>query len=269
MPDLTPHRRRKSSTHIPHGDIPSFLENSPFFLPISDEADLPKPVPPPTLKQLVKSKTVRKGARDILLFIIFVTASWYFWPRQGDQSYAALGSYGLIHGGGAQCLYDSKAVAVIPNPTSRSGEEYKDVDWEKNAYVTYVTKGDVLCNAVMIFESLKRLGSKAKRVMIIPDTEEFKTEDYSSRSGVKDEMVKRLLKEAVENYGVKLERVRVIRKLIAYGNFRFQIIQAETNTDKFYRRVARFLHQAHCFQSHAIRSCHCARFGCFGAAKYG
>ncbi|CAG8954075.1 hypothetical protein HYFRA_00009176 [Hymenoscyphus fraxineus] len=214
------HRRRKSSAHLQHGDIPSFLENSPFFLPISAEADLPKAIPRPTLKQLIRSKSARKSAGKILSLILFLIVSWYFWPRKGDTSYAALGTYGLLKGGGAQCLYDPKAVAVVPNPTSRTGREFEGLQWERMAYVTYVTKAEVLCNAVMIFEALKRVGSRARRVMIIPDSEEFRTEGYGSRSALKDEVVKRLLKVAVEKYGVTLVRVRVVRRRIAYDDWR-------------------------------------------------
>ncbi|KAH6984562.1 nucleotide-diphospho-sugar transferase [Ilyonectria sp. MPI-CAGE-AT-0026] len=44
----------------------------------------------------------------------------------------------------------------------------QDVDWSRFAYTQYVTDTDYLCNSVMIFETLHRLGSKADRVMMYP-----------------------------------------------------------------------------------------------------
>lgn len=42
------------------------------------------------------------------------------------------------------------------------------VDWSKYAYVQYVTNAVYLCNAVMIFEQLERLGARAQRVLLYP-----------------------------------------------------------------------------------------------------
>ncbi len=38
-----------------------------------------------------------------------------------------------------------------------------DVNWSRFAYVQYVTNSAYLCNSVMLFETLHRLGSKADR----------------------------------------------------------------------------------------------------------
>jgi hypothetical protein len=139
-------------------------------------------------------------------------------PRKGDVSYQALGRWGLLRGGGTQCLYDPKALVTIPDPQSEEVKKRLEaLDWEKLGYVTYVTDKDVLCNAVMLFESLYRLGSRAQRIMMIPDTEEFKTQEYSSRSAMEDEMVKRLLGVAEREYGVELVRVRVVRKYLSFS----------------------------------------------------
>lgn len=42
------------------------------------------------------------------------------------------------------------------------------IDWTQYAYIQYVTNSDYLCNSVMIFETLHRLGSKAERLMLVP-----------------------------------------------------------------------------------------------------
>jgi alpha-N-acetylglucosamine transferase len=41
-------------------------------------------------------------------------------------------------------------------------------DWTQYAYIQYVTNSDYLCNSVMLFETLHRLGSKADRLMLVP-----------------------------------------------------------------------------------------------------
>lgn len=42
------------------------------------------------------------------------------------------------------------------------------IDWTRYAYVQYVTDEEYLCNSLMMFESLHRLGSKADRVLLYP-----------------------------------------------------------------------------------------------------
>jgi hypothetical protein len=50
------------------------------------------------------------------------------------------------------------------------GEESEDgIDWTRFAYVQYVTDKEYLCNSLMMFESLHRLGSKADRVLLYPE----------------------------------------------------------------------------------------------------
>lgn len=54
-------------------------------------------------------------------------------------------------------------------PVAPSAEEPKDgIDWTRFAYCQYVTDIEYLCNSLMIFESLHRLGSKADRLMLYP-----------------------------------------------------------------------------------------------------
>ncbi|KAL4971846.1 nucleotide-diphospho-sugar transferase [Aspergillus desertorum] len=45
---------------------------------------------------------------------------------------------------------------------------YDLVDWSKYAYTQYATSSPYLCNAVMVFDALDRLGSRAQRVLYYP-----------------------------------------------------------------------------------------------------
>ena len=74
---------------------------------------------------------------------------------------------------------------------------YKSVDWSRYAYSQYATNSAYLCNSVMIFEALSRLGSRADRVLFYPeewDTEIAGTKDRDSQ----------LLVKARDWYNVKL-----------------------------------------------------------------
>ncbi|ROT40732.1 nucleotide-diphospho-sugar transferase [Sodiomyces alkalinus F11] len=78
-----------------------------------------------------------------------------------------------------------------------------DVDWSRFAYVQYVTNSVYLCNAVMIFESLHRLQSKADRLMMYPASMMSPDATVSSSDD------QRLLIKARDEYGVKLAPIQV------------------------------------------------------------
>ena len=86
---------------------------------------------------------------------------------------------------------------VIPSSTSPEG-----VNWRKFAYVQYVTNTAYLCNSVMLFESLFRLGTKADRLMMYPSS--FVPGDHSLEG--------KLLAKARDAYGVKLVPIDVQRR---------------------------------------------------------
>ena len=76
------------------------------------------------------------------------------------------------------------------------------LDWSRYAYVQYATDDFSMCNAFMVFESLKRLGSQAERVLMYP--EEWSVHDASSdRNG-------QLLVRANKQLGVKLKPVQLL-----------------------------------------------------------
>ncbi|KAL4791233.1 hypothetical protein BDV19DRAFT_381768 [Aspergillus venezuelensis] len=75
------------------------------------------------------------------------------------------------------------------------------VNWSRFAYTQYVTNTAYLCNSVMLFETLHRLGSKAERLMIYPERFSIDEQDSPSES--------RLLRKAREEFGVRLVPVKV------------------------------------------------------------
>jgi len=74
-----------------------------------------------------------------------------------------------------------------------------NIDWSQYAYIQYVTDKNYLCNSLMIFQSLQRLGSRAERLMMYP--EQWFLDPEASNST--------LLRQARDDYGVKLVPVRV------------------------------------------------------------
>ncbi|KAG9963687.1 glycosyltransferase family 8 protein, partial [Aureobasidium melanogenum] len=74
-----------------------------------------------------------------------------------------------------------------------------EADWSKFAYAQYVTEKNYLCNSLMIFETLQRLGSRAGRLMMYP--EQWSLESDSSESI--------LLRKARDNYNVRLVPIHV------------------------------------------------------------
>ena len=85
------------------------------------------------------------------------------------------------------------------------------IDWSRFAYVQYATNNIYLCNAVMMFESLHRLKSKADRLLLYPSwmTPMPGGNGFQKING-------RLLRKARDEYGVKLKAVEIQRK---HGNY--------------------------------------------------
>ncbi len=85
------------------------------------------------------------------------------------------------------------------------GAPAKDqTDWSRVAYAQYATDPHTLCNALMIFESLKRLGSKADRVLLYP-------EEWSASAQLNvDERVQQLLQLARKQYNVKTRPIQLL-----------------------------------------------------------
>lgn len=84
-----------------------------------------------------------------------------------------------------------------PKPPPLPHIQYDLVDWSRYAYSQYATSSAYLCNAVMVFESLQRLGSRADRVLFYPESWDTDISDSNDRDS-------QLLVLARDKYGVQL-----------------------------------------------------------------
>ncbi|KAL8811912.1 MAG: hypothetical protein Q9223_001400 [Gallowayella weberi] len=79
---------------------------------------------------------------------------------------------------------------------------YSNVNWSRYAYFQYATSTAYLCNSVMIFEALNRLGSKADRILMYPAQWDTQIESQSDRDS-------QLLVKARDWYNVRLVPVNI------------------------------------------------------------
>ncbi len=169
-------------------DLPDFLQSSPF-LPVGNFSDsfttIQVSQPKPTLAQIIRSKRFR----TIIIFAFFVLALLIL-PNK-LQAYHPLTRLGLS---GPKC-YFSPPIAIPELP--------EEVDWTEYAYSQYATTTDYLCNSLMIFETLHRLGSKADRILLYSSTLLTSTENS---------LVGYLLEKAQAEFNVKLIPIKEQRK---------------------------------------------------------
>lgn len=89
-----------------------------------------------------------------------------------------------------------------PPPSSLPHIRYDKVDWSRYAYTQYATSETYLCNSVMVFEALQRLGSRADRVLFYPDNWDLLMDGEYAR-------ISQLLITAKEKYKVLLLPVKI------------------------------------------------------------
>lgn len=77
-----------------------------------------------------------------------------------------------------------------------------NIDWHHYAYSQYATDQHYLCNSLMIFDSLERLGSKADRILFYPKTWDLDVSSSKDRTS-------QLLVLARDRYKVKLKPVEM------------------------------------------------------------
>ena len=87
-------------------------------------------------------------------------------------------------------------------PTHAPSIRYKNVDWRLFAYSQYATDSHYLCNSVMVFEALDRLGSRAERILMYPEEWDTDIANITDRDS-------QLLVKAANWYGVKLIPVKL------------------------------------------------------------
>ncbi|KAH8601333.1 nucleotide-diphospho-sugar transferase [Bisporella sp. PMI_857] len=169
--------------------VPDYLLNSPFLPPGSttDRFFTDRAVAPPRfrLRQLLHLPWRRR----ILPLTLLATILFLLTRSLNER----LQQY--LHPVPSCAL---QAPLVPPSP-AEVAERGKDVDWGKMAYALYVTNTEYLCNALMIFEALHRLGSKASRVMLYPEGMSMITPSAESN----------LLQKARHDFGVRLVPVKI------------------------------------------------------------
>jgi hypothetical protein len=85
----------------------------------------------------------------------------------------------------------------------RTTEATPAVNWKKYAYSLYATDSATLCHALLIFDALARLGSKADRVLFYPNYWDTDVSDAKDRDS-------QLLVLARDTYKVKLQPMKLL-----------------------------------------------------------
>ncbi|KAK4168483.1 nucleotide-diphospho-sugar transferase [Cladorrhinum sp. PSN259] len=106
-------------------------------------------------------------------------------------------------------LSDQQKSASNSAPHESNGGHDSSVNWSRFAYIQYVTNSHYLCNSVMLFESLHRLGSRADRVMMYPSHMLDPNSPEKKRDNDRD---RQLLLKARDEYDAKLVPIAVYRK---------------------------------------------------------
>ncbi|KAH8649968.1 glucose N-acetyltransferase [Xylariales sp. PMI_506] len=147
----------------------------------------------PSVGQILMSKRVRYAGTALAAFGLFL-----FTLRNYDQL-PAIDTW-------KPSMLSGTSNSNCPVAQVVSYDE-SNVNWSRFAYTQYVTNQQYLCNSVMIFETLYRLGSKADRVMMYPETMlDPKATESSTEEG-------RLIIKARDKYKVKLVPISVQRRM--------------------------------------------------------
>jgi len=178
--------------------LPNFLQNSPF-LPLGTTEDddfnaIHKVQAKPSLCQILRSKRFRTIVIFVFAFIGLITL-----PSRISK-FHPLVRLGLS---GPKCYFSEP----VTTPAISEGK----IDWSQFAYTLYVTNTDYLCNSLLIFETLHRLGSKADRLLLYPST-------LLNTNTTGDNLVDHLLDRAKTDYNVKLIPIEEQHKSNAYRN---------------------------------------------------
>lgn len=96
----------------------------------------------------------------------------------------------------------STRLPVVTSPVEALSK-INDIDWSVFAYVQYVTNSNYLCNSLMIFEALHRIGTKAERIMLYP-------QQWKVPKGKPEAEEERFLLQARDRYKVKLVLIQVV-----------------------------------------------------------
>ncbi|QSZ31000.1 hypothetical protein DSL72_000561 [Monilinia vaccinii-corymbosi] len=183
-------------SHQAQADLPDFLQNSPYLPIINFDIDEPPPPKPakPTIAQILRSRPVRTA----IPIVICVVTILLLLPHGAHKAKQLHVEYKT-----PSCL---KEPPIVAEPLT--GKE-TGIEWGKYAYITYATTQNHLCNALMLFESLNRLGSKADRVLLYPQL--WKKEWTVDTNGKAAEPITQMLIQARDQYKVKLKNVDILQ----------------------------------------------------------
>lgn len=87
-------------------------------------------------------------------------------------------------------------------PSGHPNTKPADIDWSRFAYAQYATSAPYICNSVMLFETLHRLGSKADRIMLFPVEHDPNANNTTAEA--------KLLLQARDDYGVILKPIELL-----------------------------------------------------------
>ncbi|KAB8304027.1 hypothetical protein EYC80_005374 [Monilinia laxa] len=183
-------------SHQGQRDLPDFLQNSPYLPVINFDIDEPPPVKAakPSIAQILRSRPVRTAIPIVICGLIILLLL----PRGTRKARELHLDYKT-----PACL---KQAPIVVEPLT--GKE-TGIEWGKYAYITYATSKNHLCNALLLFESLNHLGSKADRVLLYPQL--WKTEWAEDANGKGVETITEMLIQARDQYKVKLNNVEILQ----------------------------------------------------------
>lgn len=109
--------------------------------------------------------------------------------------------------------YDMHPLKSAPETISPSESQSTDsIDWSQYAYVQYATNLAYLCNSIMLFEILHRLGTKADLLLMYPSNFHLEENtDHGDGEKSEESVQSRLLRKAADEYHVRLQPVKVQR----------------------------------------------------------
>lgn len=102
--------------------------------------------------------------------------------------------------------------------------KYKNVNWKHYAYSQYATDSHHICNSLMVFDQLDRLGAKAEKILMYPEDMDLIISNDRDRDS-------QLLVKARKEYGVKLVPIAVEGMRIdpGGGTYRSRGVTGEAN----------------------------------------
>ncbi|KAI5271371.1 nucleotide-diphospho-sugar transferase [Aureobasidium subglaciale] len=179
---------------------------------ITDEEDNK----PETTAQPGRQSFPRISARDVRLILILLFL--------GVFALAGFKMSANMHLPTPEAVETSPESPLLNNNLELYPGSHVETDWSKFAYVQYVTRQDYLCNSVMIFETLHRLGSRAERLMMYP--EEWSLTNSSSEAVLlrkaRDEYKVNVLPIHVQHYDGEATWSDSFTKLLAFNQTQYQ-----------------------------------------------